>query len=262
MNGIYVSIGFVAVAFLGLLVYMVSLILTVGEKRWKRELETASHFSFSLSNIRIGPKNGSDGVPLSSSIVLFYNIYCVRFLFENKNYIARFKTDSMLKGEVKRLMKRKFRKNLKGISTIIATIIIVAISIVMAIAVAYWAMGIGGSFTRFEKLTFTSAWAETNSTGYFIHMVLNNTGTAAATIDPGAILYNGKPGSAYGTTGAPTAWLNGKNSSVVTLNPGAGLGRALIELPSGTSSWKSGMTVEVAIQTAAGNSYPKTVSVP
>jgi hypothetical protein len=33
MNGIYVSIGFVAVAFLGLLVYMVSLILTLGEKR-------------------------------------------------------------------------------------------------------------------------------------------------------------------------------------------------------------------------------------
>jgi hypothetical protein len=55
-------------------------------------------------------------------------------------------------------MKRKLRNNKKGMSIVISTVIIVAISITMAIAVAFWAMGIGNSFTKFEKLEFVSAY--------------------------------------------------------------------------------------------------------
>ena len=172
-------------------------------------------------------------------------------------------------------MKRNLRKNKKGISTVIATIIIVAITIVMAIAVAYWALGIGGSFTRFEKITFTSAWATANTDGtYTVNMILNNTGTAAATISTSNIMYNGKPGSAYSLASgnaaddAPVVYLNGGTTAVaqVTLQPGGSLGLAYITLPKAaagkTPDWTSGMSVEVAIQTAAGNSYPKTINLP
>jgi hypothetical protein len=156
-------------------------------------------------------------------------------------------------------MKRKFRKNLKGISTIIATIIIVAIAIVMAIAVAYWAMGIGGSFTRFERITIVG-WATSNSTAYTIHMIINNTGTAAATINPANMLYNGKPGSAYASL--PVVYLNKTKNAPVTMYPGDGLGSAFIVLLIPSSEWKSGMSLEVDIQTAAGNLYPKTLQLP
>jgi hypothetical protein len=149
-------------------------------------------------------------------------------------------------------MKRKLRKNLKGISTIIATIIIVAIAIVMAIAVAYWALGIGGSFTRFEKLQYTYGYVTAGSSSWLINLQVQNTGTATATI--GGVYLNGIPYNQYAganmtLTGA-TITAGAVANVTVGLNATAG------------APWVSGMSVEVAIQTVAGNSYPKTLQLP
>ncbi|MEM2812119.1 MAG: archaellin/type IV pilin N-terminal domain-containing protein, partial [Candidatus Bathyarchaeia archaeon] len=51
------------------------------------------------------------------------------------------------------------RHNQKAVSPVIATIIIVAVAIVMSIAVAYWMLGLATTFTRYEKLEFISAYA-------------------------------------------------------------------------------------------------------
>jgi FlaG/FlaF family flagellin (archaellin) len=146
-------------------------------------------------------------------------------------------------------MKRYFRRNKRGISTVIATIIIVAISITMAIAVAYWALGIGGSFTRFEKLQFNSAYAVDDSQ---VDISLKNTGTAAATIE--SVMINGRPldGTFVNATITADNLLGG------LLQPGDAVNATL----SFTNEMQSGMSVEIAIQTAAGNSYPKTVQMP
>jgi len=65
----------------------------------------------------------------------------------------------------------------------------------MAIAVAFWAMGIGNSFTKFEKVEFISVYADPPTLGnpgnFTVNIVLKNTGTAAATI--GNIFLNGRP---------------------------------------------------------------------
>ena len=53
---------------------------------------------------------------------------------------------------------KSFRRCIKAVSPVIATIIIVAIAITMSIAVAYWLLGLGGSFTKFEKVEFTTAY--------------------------------------------------------------------------------------------------------
>jgi hypothetical protein len=147
---------------------------------------------------------------------------------------------------------RRLRRNRKGISTVIATIIIVAIAIVMAIAVAYWAMGIGTSFTRFEKLTFTDAYASGTKGAYVISFGLKNTGTASATVDPATIFLNGQPLSSYSTAtssfAGPTAVAPGVSvNSNITITD---------------NSFVSGMTVELTIQTAAGNQYPEVVVLP
>jgi len=159
-------------------------------------------------------------------------------------------------------MKKLFRRNRKGVSTVIATIIIVAISIVMAIAVAYWVLGIGSSFTRFEKLEFTSAWAAYNSGTspyYNISMTVKNTGSAAATIDNSTIFYNGRPASAYSSF-QPNAVIG--TTGTVPLDPGNSTTLAII-LPAGSgSNWVSSMSIEVMIQTTAGRQYPKVVVLP
>ena len=157
----------------------------------------------------------------------------------------------------------KLKRNHKGISTVIATIIIVAIAIVMAIAVAYWAMGIGTSFTRFEKLQYTSTYMTTTGTGAtsadVINIGLKNTGTATATFTPSAIELNGVPISAYAADDyMPTVAFTGTSLAAGQSATGT------ITLPTGAadSIWQSGMNVQITILSAAGNQYPSVVVLP
>jgi FlaG/FlaF family flagellin (archaellin) len=156
---------------------------------------------------------------------------------------------------------KSFRRSIKAVSPVIATIIIVAIAITMSIAVAYWVLGLGSSFTKYEKVEFTSAYADydAGSSNFTISMVLKNTGSAAATVDPTTIFYNGKPAVAPAYVGyAPDA-----NFAAITMIPGNVTSGLTIILPgNSTSPWQSGMTVEVMIQTAAGKQYPKVITLP
>ena len=147
---------------------------------------------------------------------------------------------------------KNIRRSRKGISTVIATIIIVAIAIVMAIAVAYWAMGIGTSFTRFEKLTYTSAYVTGAPSSYTINFALKNTGTATATVDPSTIFLNGQPLSSYNTAVVSI-------TTPTPIAPGETL-KGTIAVTA--SSFVSGMNVNLMIQTAAGNQYPEVVVLP
>ena len=170
------------------------------------------------------------------------------------------------------LTKRKLTDIITGISTIIATIIIVSVSIVMAIAVAFWAMGIGNSFTKFEKVEFTSIYADPrayynatvqqpdgnyfNGTAFTINIVLKNTGTAAATIN--SIFLNSRPYDTGYANITQTRMIRETLAAGQTLTP-----KGIITLPiDNTFIWTSGSTVEVEIQTAAGRSYTSFVVLP
>ena len=178
-------------------------------------------------------------------------------------------------------MNKSFRRNRKAVSPVIATIIIVAVAIVMSIAVAYWMLGLAGTFTRYEKLEFTSAYAASvtiDSTSAFnITFRLKNTGSAPATLD--VIFINGIPHYDCGAalynitiTKDSTNYYYGLNftSSIgITLNPGEEAS-GIITLKDGEpigsggagGTVDSGMTIEVMVQTTAGNQYPKSVTLP
>lgn len=148
-----------------------------------------------------------------------------------------------------------------------------SVSIVMSIAVAYWAMGIGNSFTKFEKVEFTSIYADppTSNNRYFmVYVNLKNTGSATATVN--SIYLNSRPwDTAYenilqeskvnGTFQIPPAPLVNQ-----TLVVGQTLvGRILLPadaVANGMNVWSSGSAVEVQIQTAAGRTYSNTVVLP
>jgi archaeal type IV pilus assembly protein PilA len=171
-------------------------------------------------------------------------------------------------------MKRTLWHSRKGISTIIATIIIVSVSIVMAIAAAYWAMGIGQSLTKFERVGFTSIYADPqqyfngtiqqpdgsyfNGTAFTVYITLKNTGSNAATINN--IFLNNRP--------YKTGYANVSEIGLIdqTLIVGGSTDNARIYLPylgHGVDNvWDHGNAVEVSIQTAVGNTYSNTVVLP
>ncbi|MEM2294601.1 MAG: archaellin/type IV pilin N-terminal domain-containing protein [Nitrososphaerota archaeon] len=148
-------------------------------------------------------------------------------------------------------MSRSFRKSTKAVSPVIATIIIVAVAIVMSIAVAYWMLGLATTFTRYEKLEFVVAYAEKKDEGGFtVTLRIKNTGSSDATIS--MILINGKIDD--------TVTVDGDSSDDLDIPLKAGDEKELtVNLP---NTYSSGQTVEIMVQSAAGNQYPKTVVLP
>jgi hypothetical protein len=122
----------------------------------------------------------------------------------------------------------------------------------MAIAVGFWAMGIGNSFTKFEKIEILSIYAEQSSpTRFTIYLQLKNTGTAAATINN--IFLDGKPWSA----------VSGVSQNLVNVVFPVGYryntGQVVIPV---SQTWGSGNYVELEIETTAGRLYSTTVVLP
>ena len=158
------------------------------------------------------------------------------------------------------------RKN-KGISPVVATVIIVAIAIALAIAVALWASGLVGIFTRFEEVKVISAYAEagTNPGDFTVSMDIKNTGSADATIDN--VIINGKPFKSYTGDIEISVKIEGTD---YPLDPNAGksvslksgqIGTMKIDIPAAIG-FKSGQTLDIKIHTAAGHDYAKAVVLP
>jgi flagellin-like protein len=140
----------------------------------------------------------------------------------------------------------KTRKlNRRGISPVIATIIIVAVAIAIAIAVAFWVVGIAGLFTRFEKLEISYIYCSGKDGGKpIITISVRNTGSATATIDE--VFINGKPDT------------EARNALSTSLTPGASTSVSF----TCERDYASGTTLEVKLHTASGQEYYKAVVVP
>jgi hypothetical protein len=158
-------------------------------------------------------------------------------------------------------LKRNMRRNKKGMSIIISTIIIVVMSITMAIAVSFWALGIGNSFTKFEKLEFVTVYSADTTVPYLgrqcyqITVTFKNTGTNTATINN--VFLDGKPYNAASsrTPGGVLAYQVGIMADIIQTGQSF---TGWIYLPVG-GLWNSGDYVALTIETTAGRQYPYTV---
>ncbi|MEM3714303.1 MAG: archaellin/type IV pilin N-terminal domain-containing protein [Nitrososphaeria archaeon] len=140
----------------------------------------------------------------------------------------------------------------KGVSPVVATVILIAITVAIAIAVAFWAAGLTGAFTRFERVEIVNAYTAKGS-GYTwtIYVYIKNTGSADSTITD--IFINGLSltdagGTLTGAITTPYVLLAG-DSKTLTISLTSAAGRPYI----------SGQTIEVKIHTASGAEYPKSV---
>jgi flagellin-like protein len=150
-------------------------------------------------------------------------------------------------------MARHIMKSRKGISPVIATVILVAVAITVSVSVAYWMGGISSLYTRLEKIEVQSATATKGVAGnYTITLAVKNTGSADATIDN--VMINGKPLSQFTevtsnlAVGGTSVVAGGSASVSVFVGAGAGV------------PFTAGTTLEVKLHTAAGKDYPQMVT--
>ena len=161
----------------------------------------------------------------------------------------------------------------RGISPVIATVIIVAVTIAVAIAVAFWMTGIVGLFTAAEKVEFVSLYAtpKSDGSGWTLTAIVRNVGTTSTSID--SVFINGiLAGTISGTnvktdtstlkclsdikfdtTTSKNPMMPGENATVIiTLNKG----------DCGVFQAQSGVSIEVKLHSTGGKEYPKLTVLP
>jgi len=150
-------------------------------------------------------------------------------------------------------MARHIMRSRKGISPVIATVILVAVAITVSVSVAYWMGGISSLYTRLEKIEVQSATAAKAADGsYTITLAVKNTGSADATLD--SVMINGKPLSQF--PGVTTTLAVGGTSVVA-----GGSASVDVLVPAGQGvPFTAGTTIEVKLHTAAGKDYPQMVT--
>ena len=143
----------------------------------------------------------------------------------------------------------------RGISPVIATVIIVAVTIAVAIAVAFWMTGIVGLFTSAEKLEIVALYAGPKGGGWQINMTVRNTGTTPTSIDE--IFLNGVPHTGCNNVNFPNL--------PIPLNPGnqTNISITITQNAScGTTTFTAGGSIEVKLHTTGGKEYPKLTVLP
>jgi len=144
----------------------------------------------------------------------------------------------------------------RGISPVIATVIIVAVTIAVAIAVAFWMTGIVGLFTGFEQLQIVTVYDQSDG----IHMVIKNTGTSPVSITE--VYVNGYPLTSVLTSATFDCGTSGKLSSTtpISVKPGDQI-QCTLTFNSQPTQFHvgTGNSLEIKLHSAGGKDYPKVI---
>ena len=153
----------------------------------------------------------------------------------------------------------------KGVSPVIATVIIVAVTITVAVAVSYWISGISSQYTQFEKVEIQSAVFTPGTVGFWkITITLKNSGTKTATLTDvyvNDVLATPLTAIADPTVAGITAFLAVDTVAIpLQIESGATGIVTVYIMPGGTTVvLSSGTTVNIKIHSAGGMDYIKLV---
>lgn len=149
----------------------------------------------------------------------------------------------------------------------IASVILVAVAITVAVAVAYWMGGISGQYTKFEKVELTTAYStRVAGSGWLITIDLRNTGTTASTLN--TVFINEKPlnSTGYGASDFPSGVgdriVTNIEEGGTTIGSGASDTFRVWIWNDGTNGYgtlSSGTTLNVKLHSAGGMDYIKLV---
>ncbi len=101
-------------------------------------------------------------------------------------------------------------KRKSGISPVIATIILIAITIVIAVAVAGWVFGLFGSYTRGPAVTINAASSSCTSSNSECYILVQNSGGVTVNVNVASIDGN----SAAAIVGGSVTIAGGQSATV------------------------------------------------
>jgi FlaG/FlaF family flagellin (archaellin) len=151
-------------------------------------------------------------------------------------------------------LKERKNRSRKAVSVVIATVILVSVTIALAFVAAYWISGIVKHYIKFEKIEIQSGictW-HSNATYWKITVKLKNTGTAKATLISGFI--NDVEIATYYQDSVVASSASTNMSTSTSLNSGASI-KINIYLDEGYASLSSRTTVNIKIHCAGGREY-------
>ena len=158
-----------------------------------------------------------------------------------------------------------FMRERKAISPVIATVILVAVAITVAVGVSYWMSGISSQYTQFEKIEIQTGYATSITGGWNVTMEIKNSGSAEASLTH--VFINDIPITATTLPPAMTNTTLASNiGSLGSLTPGEAatarvlIGNALTQ--QGLTSLSSGTTVNIKLHSAGGMDYIKLIRLP
>jgi len=154
----------------------------------------------------------------------------------------------------------------RAISPVIATVILVAITITVAVAVSYWMSGISGQYTQFEKVEIQTAICTLDSSGHWkIEVKMKNSGSKSSTLTNvfvNDVEVNGSEGkSGYDESGPTDAKITTSLTIATPFSISSGNSSTVkIWIGKGYETLSSGTTVNIKIHSAAGMDYIRLVS--
>ena len=145
----------------------------------------------------------------------------------------------------------------KALSPVIGTIVLLAVSITVAVAISYYMSGITQSNADFEKVEVLSGYCNGNASFWTIKFQLKNTGPRAASLTH--IFLNSIPIDAYDTVAISGNWTTDMPIGQ-TINSGETVTLHLyIAKNKADSSLSSGTTIDIQFHSAQGFDYIKMV---
>ncbi len=146
----------------------------------------------------------------------------------------------------------------KAVSPVIATVILVAVAITVAVGVSYWMGGISSQYTQFEKVEIQSGVCTVDANGnWTIAMKLKNSGTATATMN--SIFINDVELDTYDTVAVGGEWTTDMTDTYsIESGREMTINIYLSSAKSGTYL-SSGTTVNIKVHSAGGMDYIKLI---
>jgi flagellin-like protein len=141
-------------------------------------------------------------------------------------------------------------KTKKGVSPILATVILIAVTLVIAVGVIGWVMGIWGSMGKTETLKIISGNITLSGGNATLYLDVINQGTTDATIHKVVVAgqeFSGSNINVYSPNGSPT------NSQTI---PADGKIYTVEVTGLNYNDYNAGVSYSVTVITKAGNQYP------
>jgi flagellin-like protein len=153
----------------------------------------------------------------------------------------------------------------KAVSPVIATVILVAVAITVAVGVSYWMGGISAQYTQFEKVEIQTGYSTIVTGGWNITLALKNSGSATSTVTH--IFVNDIPlNSTTGYGLADMVALAASNQGCGTDMAAAGATitagdstQIRVFIQDSYSTLSSGTTVNIKLHSAGGMDYIKLI---